>query len=97
MSRFSRLGNDLYSGARSYDIVGRRMLWYLLSAVLIAVSLTGLLGRGLNFGIEFSGGSELRVSQVSAQQMDNYEQRAGDIIEEVFVVDPGDDARWHML
>ncbi|WP_022923873.1 protein translocase subunit SecF [Serinicoccus marinus] len=83
MSRFSRLGNDLYSGARSYDIVGRRMFWYLLSAVLIAVSLTGLLGRGLNFGIEFSGGSELRVSQVSAQQMEDYEQRAGDIIEEV--------------
>ncbi|WP_151523458.1 protein translocase subunit SecF [Serinicoccus kebangsaanensis] len=83
MSRFSRLGNDLYSGARSYNIVGRRTFWYLLSAVLIAVSLVGLFGRGLNFGIEFSGGSELRVSQVSATQMEDYEQRAGDVIEAV--------------
>ncbi|ANS77838.1 Protein-export membrane protein SecF [Serinicoccus hydrothermalis] len=83
MSRFSRLGNDLYSGARSYNIVGRRLFWYLLSGILIAVSLVGLFGRGLNFGIEFSGGSELRVSQVSAQQMEDYEQRTDAIIEQV--------------
>lgn len=86
MSRFSRLGNDLYSGTRSFDIVGRRKVWYLLSAVLIAVSLVGLFGRGLNFGIEFSGGSELRVSGVSSQQMEGYEQTAEEALEEV---DPG--------
>ena len=86
MSRFSRLGNDLYSGARSFDIVGRRRFWYALSAVLMLVSLFGLVGRGLNFGIEFSGGSELRVSGVSSAEMEDYEQTADEALE---AVDPG--------
>ena len=28
MGKFSRLGNDLYSGKKSIDFVGRRWLWY---------------------------------------------------------------------
>ncbi|MFK5583320.1 protein translocase subunit SecF [Serinicoccus sp. LYQ131] len=82
MSRFSRFGNDLYSGAKAYDIVGRRKFWYLLSAILVIVSLVGLFGRGLNFGIEFRGGSELRVTQVSSQEMTDYEPRASEIVAE---------------
>ncbi|SOC54271.1 protein translocase subunit SecF [Ornithinimicrobium cerasi] len=80
MSRFSQFGNDLYSGRRSFNIVGRRRFWYAVSAVLVVVSLLGLFGRGLNFGIEFSGGTELRVLGVS--QIDGYEQRAGDLVDE---------------
>jgi preprotein translocase subunit SecF len=80
MSRFSQFGNDLYSGRRSFDIVGRRRFWYAVSAVLVVVSLLGIFGRGLNFGIEFSGGTELRVLGVS--QMEGYEQRAGDVVDE---------------
>lgn len=78
MSRFSQFGNDLFSGRRSFDIVGRRRFWYLVSGALILLSLVGLFGRGLNFGIEFRGGSELRVSQV--QDMADYESRANDIV-----------------
>lgn len=80
MSRFSRLGNDLYTGRRSLDIVGRRTLWYAVSVVLIVISLVGLLGRGINFGIEFSGGTELRVSTVS--DLTDYEQRATSTLQE---------------
>ncbi|MDO5740979.1 MAG: protein translocase subunit SecF [Ornithinimicrobium sp.] len=74
MSRFSQLGNDLFSGERSFNIVGARKWWYALAALLISISLVGILGKGLNFGIEFSGGTELRVSGVS--QMADYETRA---------------------
>lgn len=81
MSRFSQLGNDLFSGKTSYPIVPRRRLWYVVAGVLIALSLVGLLGKGLNFGIEFRGGSELRVSQV--QDLDSYEQRADAVMNEV--------------
>ena len=28
MGKFSRLGNDLYTGRKSIDFVGRRALWY---------------------------------------------------------------------
>ena len=69
MSRFTDLGNDLYTGARSFDFVGRRRRWYLISLLLVVVCLAGPFIRGwatntpaYNFGIEFTGGSEFIVS-----------------------------------
>jgi preprotein translocase subunit SecF len=62
MGAFSRLGNDLYSGKRSIDFVGRRWLWYSVSAVIVAVAVLGLWSKGLNMGIEFTGGAEYRVT-----------------------------------
>lgn len=61
---FAQWGNDLYTGRRSYDIVGRRRIWYVVSAVLIAISGVLLVVPGLNPGIEFRGGSEFVVSGV---------------------------------
>lgn len=78
MASFAKLGNDLYTGRRSFDIVGKRKLWYAVSAVLIALSLVGLFGRGINFGIEFRGGSELRVSSVA--DLSDYEDRASEAV-----------------
>ena len=78
MINFSQVGNDLYTGKRSVDFIGRQKLWYLLSAVLIALALLGFFWKGLNFGIEFRGGSEFRVSGVSNTQ--NYESKAQDAI-----------------
>ncbi len=74
MASFAKFGNDLYTGRRQYDFVGRRRLWYIVSAVLIAVAALGLFGRGLNLSLEFKGGSELRVQGVTDTQ--NYDQRA---------------------
>ncbi len=62
MGKFSRLGNDLYSGTRSVDFVGRRWLWYAVSAVIILVAVSGLWFKGLNYGIEFTGGAEYKVT-----------------------------------
>lgn len=59
---FAQWGNDLYTGRRSYDIVGRRRIWYGVSAVLILISGILLVTPGLNPGIEFRGGSEFVVS-----------------------------------
>jgi preprotein translocase subunit SecF len=62
MGKFSRLGNDLYSGQKSIDFVGRKWLWYAISAVIVLVAVGGLVGKGINYGIEFTGGAEYRVS-----------------------------------
>lgn len=63
---FARFGNDLHSGARSYPFVGKRRLWLVLAAVLMAVSvLIPAVGGGFNLGIDFRGGSEFVVSKTA--------------------------------
>ncbi len=62
MGKASRLGNALYEGDVSIDFVGRKWLWYAVSAVILSVALAGLVFKGLNFGIEFEGGVEYAVS-----------------------------------
>jgi preprotein translocase subunit SecF len=64
MPSFAKFGNDLYSGRRSIDFVGRRKTWYLIAAVAVTISLLGLGVGGLNAGLEFRGGSEFRISDV---------------------------------
>jgi preprotein translocase subunit SecF len=62
MASFSKFGNDLYTGARSFDVVGRRRIWFSIAAVLILISILVPVFRGFNFGIEFRGGSQFTVS-----------------------------------
>jgi len=65
MSRLGRLGHQLYAGEVSYDIVGKRRRWYTISGAIMLVALLSLVVRGLNLGIEFSGGAEFQVSSAS--------------------------------
>jgi preprotein translocase subunit SecF len=73
MRSFSGFGNDLFTGKRSFDVVGRQKTWYAISAVLLVLAAIGLFGKGLNLGLEFSGGSEFRVSSVTNSE--NFEAR----------------------
>jgi preprotein translocase subunit SecF len=63
MSKYRDLGNRLYSGESSLNIVGRRKLWYAVAAVVVLLTiLLPTLRGGFNFGIEFRGGSEFRLT-----------------------------------
>jgi preprotein translocase subunit SecF len=63
MSKYRDLGNRLYSGERSLNIVGRRKLWYAIAAVVLILTITfPTLRGGFNLGIEFRGGSEFRLT-----------------------------------
>jgi len=67
MSKLRELGNDLYSGRVSIDIVGRRKLWYVIALVLVVIAIVAPVARGgFNFGIEFRGGSEFRIDGVGS-------------------------------
>ena len=69
--RLAKFGNDLYTGARSFDFVGRRKIWYSIAAVMIVLSiLVPVVKGGFNFGIEFSGGSQFPISDVSSTDTD---------------------------
>jgi preprotein translocase subunit SecF len=52
----------LYRGDTSFDFVGRRRWWYLISAVVIVSGIISLGVRGLNLGIEFRGGTSWEVT-----------------------------------
>ena len=66
MSKFVDFGNALYSGERSIDFVGRRKLWYIIASFMILLAVVLPIARGgFNFGIEFKGGSEYRITGVA--------------------------------
>ena len=60
------LASRLYHGETSFDIVGRRRLWFSISAALVVISLLSLIWPGLNFGIDFKGGAVFRVQPTHA-------------------------------
>ena len=55
-------GNSLYSGEKTYPIVAQRKRWFAVSAVLLIACIGLLLGKGLTPGIDFTGGTQMRVS-----------------------------------
>ncbi|TQO18563.1 protein translocase subunit secF [Rhodoglobus vestalii] len=67
MASFSKFGNDLYTGELSVNFIGRRKIWYILAAVILAVSIiVPALRGGYVFGIEFTGGSQFQIDSVEA-------------------------------
>ncbi len=65
MVSFAQFGNELYTGKRSYNIVGKRKRWFQIAGVLIVLSILLLTLVRLNPGIEFRGGSEFQVANVN--------------------------------
>lgn len=61
MSMYS-FGNGLYTGKRSYNIVGRRKLWFTIAITAVLISLASFAIRSPNLAIEFRGGSQFTVS-----------------------------------
>lgn len=86
MASFRDFGNDLYSGQRSIEFVGRRKTWYLVGVVVVLLAIIApILRGGFSFGIEFTGGSEFRIDGVSSQG----EAVATEVVDDLF---PGADS-----
>jgi SecD/SecF fusion protein len=60
---------------RPVDLMSRSNRWFTLSAVVLALAVAGLVGRGLNFGLEFTGGRLIEYS--TARPVDLDEIRSG--------------------
>ncbi len=50
-----------FFGKTNIDFMGRRNLWYAVSAAVIVIGLISVIVKGLDFGIDFLGGTELIV------------------------------------
>jgi preprotein translocase subunit SecF len=69
----------LYHGLTTVDFVGRRKIWFSVSAIIIVVGMGSLAIRGFNLGIDFKGGSswEVLAPHTSITNMTNAVQKAG--------------------
>lgn len=50
----------LYRGESNIDFIGKRRIWFGISALLLAISIGSLAVNGLNYGIEFRGGIQIQ-------------------------------------
>ncbi|MEU8913286.1 protein translocase subunit SecF [Streptomyces nigrescens] len=65
MSKLGNIGARLYRGEVGYDFIGKRKIWYGISILITITAIVGLAVRGLNMGIEFSGGAVFTTPQTS--------------------------------
>lgn len=69
------LAHRLYTGDVSWDFVGRKKLWFIISGIVVGLALLSLLLRGLNLGIEFKGGADFTANtQVNSQTVDTFRE-----------------------
>jgi preprotein translocase subunit SecF len=60
--RKASLRHRLYHGETTIDFVGNRNRWFILSALVILAGAISLLVQGLNYGIDFKGGTSWEVT-----------------------------------
>src|SRR6516162_9584249 len=101
MASLGGLGGKLYRGEVSVEFVGRQRLWYTISGAILAVSVVALVVFGLNFSVEFKGGSVYQfaagnstISQVR-QTISNAGGGADAIVQKVTPIGGGS-ARWQV-
>jgi preprotein translocase subunit SecF len=51
----------LYHGETNFDFVNRKRIWFALSGAVIVIGLISLIAQGLNYGIDFKGGTSWQV------------------------------------
>ena len=81
MSRLGNIGGRLYRGEVSVDFVGHRRMFYIISGCILVISIAAVLFRGLDYSVDFKGGSVFQFSApgATATQVDSV----------VTAVDPG--------
>jgi preprotein translocase subunit SecF len=79
MSWLGNIGGRLYRGEVSIDFVGRKKLWYIISGCILVISIAALLFRGLNYSVDFKGGStfEFAANGTNTTQVANVVANAG--------------------
>lgn len=83
----------LYTGTGAFEVIGKRRLWYAVSAAMMAVSVASIALLWFNFGIDFAGGSKVSFPRSGAeisQVQEVYHKALGSDPESVVFVGKGD-------
>jgi preprotein translocase subunit SecF len=56
------LARRLYRGETAFPLIQRRRIFYVLSIVLVLISLASMIFRGFNLGVEFKGGTTFQFA-----------------------------------
>lgn len=60
-------GKRLYYGDTAVDFVGKARIWFAISGLIILLGIGSLVTRGLNFGIDFQGGTAWEIANTDVQ------------------------------
>lgn len=86
----------LYSGTGAFDVIGKRRMWYAISAVMLVICILSIAIRGFTFGIDFEGGTQVsmpaRGSVTTTEVTKVFEQTLGRSPETVQQAGAGDSA-----
>jgi len=89
----------LYRGDISFDFVSRKKLWFLISGVILVISIAALIFNGLNFSVDFKGGSvfQFRAPGVTTTQIASVVENSGGgndpVVQQLGV---GNTAKWQV-
>ncbi len=53
----------LYTGTGAFDVIGKRKLWFTITALIVAVAAASIALKGFTFGIDFQGGTKVSFPQ----------------------------------
>jgi preprotein translocase subunit SecF len=60
------LAGRMFRGETNFDFIGRRKIWYRLSAALLLVSIVSLVFRGFDLSVDFTGGGVFEFKPAAA-------------------------------
>ncbi|MDY6957056.1 MAG: protein translocase subunit SecF [Pseudomonadota bacterium] len=66
---------ELFPPNSKIDFMGQRRIWFVVSGLLILLSIVGLATRGLNFGIDFTGGLVLEARYPEAVNLEHVREQ----------------------
>jgi preprotein translocase subunit SecF len=67
MAGFGGIAGRLYRGEVSVNFVRRQRMWYTISGLILLVCVVALLTKGLNFSVDFKGGSTFQFPYTTSQ------------------------------
>jgi preprotein translocase subunit SecF len=82
----------LYTGTGAFDVIGKRKVWFSITALIVTIAAASIAFKGFTFGIDFQGGTKVSFPQAGADVAvvsDTFSKVIGKAPESVVIVGNG--------